>query len=100
VTVANVLNHTPLNISFRRALVRDKLVAWYNLVAKVSHIQLIIENDVFTWNLHKHGQFSVRSMYQFLMNHDFLFSNKFIAKLKIPLKINVFLWYFCKAQNW
>jgi hypothetical protein len=52
VIVANVLNHTPLNISFRRALVRDKLVAWYNLVAKVSHIQLIIENDVFTWNLH------------------------------------------------
>jgi hypothetical protein len=78
VTVTNVLNHMPPNISFTRALVGDKLAAWYNLAAKVSHIQLIIKKDVFTWNLHKHGQFSVRSMCQFLMNQGSLFSNKFI----------------------
>jgi hypothetical protein len=38
--VANVLNYTSLNISFRRALAGDKLVAWYNLVAKVSILNL------------------------------------------------------------
>jgi hypothetical protein len=65
--------------------VSDKLAAWYNLVAKVSHIQLIIEKDVFTWNLHKHGQFSLRSIYQFVMNHDSLFSNNFIWKMKIQV---------------
>jgi hypothetical protein len=32
-------------------------------------------------------------MYQYLINHNTHFSNKFIWKLKIPLKIKIFLWY-------
>ena len=35
-TVANVIHQTPLNVSFRRALVVDKLIAWHNLIAKLS----------------------------------------------------------------
>jgi len=34
-TVANVLNTRPLNISFRRAQVGDKLRMWLELVAKI-----------------------------------------------------------------
>jgi len=32
-------------------------------------------------------------MYQYLINHNTPFSNKFIWKLKIPLRIKIFLWY-------
>ena len=92
-SVANVMNHRPLNISFRRVLVGDKQTTWNNLVAIVSNIQLSNERHTFTWDLHRHGVFSVRSMYQYLMNLDTPFSNKFIWKLKLPLKIRIFLWY-------
>ncbi|WVZ94235.1 hypothetical protein U9M48_040149, partial [Paspalum notatum var. saurae] len=50
-SVANVMNHRPLNISFLRALVGDKQTAWNNLVAKVCNIQLSNERDIFTWDL-------------------------------------------------
>jgi hypothetical protein len=46
-TVANVTNQMPLNISFRRALIRYKMVTWNNLVAKVSDYQLNTERDIF-----------------------------------------------------
>ena len=39
-TVAEVLSSNPLNISFRRVLVGDKLTEWYNLVASLLHINL------------------------------------------------------------
>ena len=83
----------PLNVSFRRALVGDKLIAWHNLVAKISGLQLSNGRDTFTWNLHRHDHFTVRSMYEFLINQGTPFGNKFIWKLKIPLKIKNFIWY-------
>ena len=39
-TVAEVLSSIPLNVSFRGALVGDKLTEWYNLVASLLHINL------------------------------------------------------------
>ena len=38
--VAEVLSSNPLNVSFRRALVGDKLTEWYCLVASLLHINL------------------------------------------------------------
>ena len=38
--VAEVLSSNPLNISFRRVLVGDKLTEWYNFVASLLHINL------------------------------------------------------------
>jgi hypothetical protein len=67
-TVANVMNQMPLNISFRRALIGDKLIAWYNLVAKIANHRLSQGRDIFTWDLHRHGQFSVSSMYEYIIN--------------------------------
>jgi hypothetical protein len=32
---------TPLNLSFRRALVDNKLVEWDNLVAQITHVELV-----------------------------------------------------------
>ena len=39
-TVAEVLSSNPLYVSFRGALVGDKLTEWYNLVASLLHINL------------------------------------------------------------
>ena len=47
VTVANVMNQMPLNISFRRALVGDKITALNNLIAKISAYQLLNGRDIF-----------------------------------------------------
>jgi len=48
-----------MNTSFRRALVDNKITDWHNIVSKKPHIQLLNEKDSFTWDLHKHSQFSV-----------------------------------------
>jgi hypothetical protein len=39
-TVVDVLSSTPLNISFRRALVGDKLRDWHNLVARLLSVNI------------------------------------------------------------
>ena len=41
--VAEVLSSNPLNVSFRRTLVGDKLTEWYCLVASLVHINLYEE---------------------------------------------------------
>ncbi|WVZ81474.1 LOW QUALITY PROTEIN: hypothetical protein U9M48_028848, partial [Paspalum notatum var. saurae] len=59
-------------ISFRRALLGDKLTDWHNLVRRVLNISLQEGNDVFKWDLHRNGCFSVRSMYKYLVNNNIL----------------------------
>jgi len=75
ITMVVVMNQVPLNISFRKALVGDKMTSWNKLVAKITNTQLSNGRDIFTWDLHNDGHFSVQSMYQYLMNP---FTNKFI----------------------
>ncbi|XP_066166986.1 uncharacterized protein [Oryza sativa Japonica Group] len=87
----------PLNVSFRRALVGQNLTLWYDLCASIAHIQLDDSSDCFRWNYHQNGQFSVRSMYLALINNGCIDRNKFIWKLKIPLKIKIFIWYLLKG---
>jgi hypothetical protein len=60
----------PLNITFRRALVGDKITAWNNLLDKISAYQLSNGRDIFTSDLHRHSNFTVQSMYQYLTNKD------------------------------
>jgi hypothetical protein len=43
------MNQVPINVSFRRALTKDKWTAWLNLVAKIANVQLSNERDVFNW---------------------------------------------------
>jgi hypothetical protein len=82
-----------MNLSFRRALIGDKLTSWHNLVEKVSLLHLSQGRDSFTWDLHRHVCFTVQSKYQYLMNQGTPFTNKFIWNLRIHLKIKIFLWY-------
>jgi hypothetical protein len=89
-TVADVLNSTPLNVSFRRALVGNKLLEWQSLVVRVAFINLNECRDTFVWNLNNNGLFSIKSMYKYLVNNE-------IKHMKVPLKIKIFLWFLKKG---
>ncbi|WVZ50231.1 LOW QUALITY PROTEIN: hypothetical protein U9M48_001505 [Paspalum notatum var. saurae] len=73
----------------RRALVGNNLHEWHNLVANLMFVNLEEGNDTFVWGLHKSGSFSVKSMYNSLINNV----SQEIWHLKIPLKIKIFLWF-------
>ena len=92
-SVAHVMASRPLNISFKRALVDIKLVEWQNLVAQIVNVELVDGSDTFRWNLTKFGLYTVRSYYLHLINNQPPFQHKMIWKLKIPLKIKIFLWF-------
>jgi hypothetical protein len=93
VTVAEVLSTTPLNVNFRRALTGSNLAAWYRLVASVLNTRLTGNRDVFIWNLHKSGVFSTCSFYMALISEGVVPRKCPIWKIKVPLKIKIFLWY-------
>jgi len=92
VTVHTVLNGDPLNVSFRRHLTGVNLRDWMDLGHRVANIQLGDNKDIGIWQLYKSGQFSVRSMYSALLEVRVLLINKPVWKLKIPLKVKVFIW--------
>ena len=93
VLVADVLVNNPLHIEFRRALSEAKWTAWLHLVGRLFHINLNDENDKFVWKLTDSGSFSVKSMYTDFMNGHTVYLKKYIWKLKVPLKIRIFMWF-------
>jgi hypothetical protein len=95
-TVTTVLSGVPLNVSFRRYLQGNNLVLWHDLVRRIMHIRLNNNEDVFRWNLHQHGQFSVHSFYLALINNGMVERNKVLWRLKVPLKIKKIMWYMYK----
>ena len=96
-TVSTVLRSNPLNVAFRRSLVGNNLQAWLHLIAKVVNVQLTDQKDTFLWTLKQNSQFTVRSMYRALVAPLAVPYNNIIWKLKIPLKIKVFMWYLQKG---
>jgi hypothetical protein len=60
-SVTQVLSTTPLNVSFRRALVGDNLAKWLELVGDVLWVNLNDHKDSFFWTSNK--TFSVKNMY-------------------------------------
>jgi hypothetical protein len=51
------------------------------------------EPNRFVWNLTKSSLFTVKSMYEDLMNSHVHFPTKYFRKLKILLKIKIFMWF-------
>jgi hypothetical protein len=90
--VAEVCLDTNLNLSFRRTITGSKLVEWKKLLHLLTTVRFSPARDKFVWDGHKNGIFSVQSMYHLLMYNPNNNRNKMIWKLKIPLKIKVFLW--------
>jgi hypothetical protein len=86
----------PLNIGFRRALVGYRWDRWVHLVTRLMEVHLSDSNDVFKWNLTASGLFSVKSMYLDLLDAPVGNFKKYIWKIKVPLKIRIFLWFLQK----
>ena len=66
ISVASVFSSTPLNISFRRALVGENLLKWNELVMRIAFVQLDDRRDSIKWSLSKLGSFTIQSMYKHL----------------------------------
>jgi hypothetical protein len=92
VSVASVFSTIPLNISFRRGLVGNNHTLWYMLFASVAHVRLNDDQDKFRWGLLHNGIFSVSSMYKALIADTRVRYNMVLWKLKVPLRIKIFLW--------
>jgi len=80
-----------------RDLIGNKLVMWNNLVSRLSTIVLSQQRDGFKWNLDHTDVFPVKSHYLGLINQNTPNLNTRIWKLKAPLKIKIYLWYFRRA---
>ena len=94
VSVSSVMSHAPPpNIGFRRALTGNKWERWLHLVSRLMEVQLSQQPDVFTWGLTTSGEFTVKSLYVDLMNDHTVFLRKYIWKMKVPLKIKIFMWF-------
>ena len=56
-------------------------------------VNLNDEPDCFMWKLTTSGLFTVKSMYEDLMNDHTTYLRKYLWKMKIPLKIKIFMWF-------
>jgi hypothetical protein len=97
VLVANVLSHIPLNISFRM-LSATKRTLWLQLVQRLMNVHLNEEKDNFIWGLTNSGQYTVKSLYLDLINDDTKYLKKYIWKMKVCLKIKIFMWFLHRKE--
>ena len=95
--VATVLNSIPLNIHFRRSLVGERWDAWLHLVRRLMEVQLSDELDTIRWSLTTTGVFSVKSMYLDLIDTGPLSRSLHLWKVKVPLRIKIFMWFIHKG---
>lgn len=93
ITIANVMASAHLNIGFRRTLTGYKWDRWMHLVMRVMLVHLSDDEDVFKWSLTASGCFTVKSMYLDLVNGYTVYLKKYIWKIKVPLKIRIFMWF-------
>ena len=94
VTVASVLSPAPpINITFRRTLNGNRWNRWLQLLARLMEIHLNDNQDVFKWNLMASGNFTVKSLYLDYMSEHAHFNCKYLWKMKVPLKIKIFMWF-------
>ena len=56
-------------------------------------VQLSQRPDQLCWKLTRNGQFTVKSMYIDVINSTVIPSTKHVWKVKVPLKIKVFMWF-------
>ena len=95
--VSTVMGTVPLNIQFRRSLVGTRWTSWVHLVRRLMDINLSEEHDRLTWKLTSSGVFTVKTMYMDLINSETIPKSLNIWKVKVPLKIKVFMWFVHKG---
>jgi hypothetical protein len=62
-----------------------------------SDVPLTGQKDTFRWAAQKDGKFLVHSMYRVLAVPNGIPHNHIVWKLKLPLKVKVFIWYLIKC---
>jgi hypothetical protein len=92
VTMEEVLSTVSLNVS-RMFLNQNNRRLWNELVGRIMHVRLNDQANVFIWNLHQNVQYTVKSLYLALISNGLTNMNKQLWKLKVPLKIKIFMWY-------
>jgi len=65
-----MLSSTPLNVSFRREIVRERLKEWLELVSLVLTVNLNNDRDKFIWQIKNNGVFSTQSLYREIMKTE------------------------------
>jgi hypothetical protein len=93
VMIKQVLGPENPDISFRRDLLGPCLAAWNELLLRMEAIQLSGEQDKFRWNLHQNGRFLVKFLCDAIVHCDVQVHNRKLWKLKIPLRVKIFLWF-------
>jgi hypothetical protein len=73
-------------------LVAANLQSCHHLILRLADIHLREHVNDFRWSLKYDGHFSVTSMYQACLASDIVPHNNYLWKIKIPLKIKIFLW--------
>ena len=91
--VGTVLHTIPLNIQFRRALVGERWNAWMHLVRRLMDVQLSDQSDSMQCKLAKNGIFTVKTFYMDLINSGPVSRSLHIWKIKVPLRIKIFMWF-------
>jgi hypothetical protein len=66
------------------------------LLQRLMPVNLTEDLDIFVWKLNTLGTFSVKSIYVDIMNAHTVFLRKYIWKIKVPLKIKIFMWFLYK----
>jgi hypothetical protein len=73
-------------IGFTRVLWDGRWKRWLHLVESLMCVHLTNELDSFVWHLTSLGVFSIKSLYEEFLNEDTRYLQKYIWKLKVPLK--------------
>lgn len=60
-------------------------------------VSLNEERDAFVWNLTKNKTYTASSLYNNIMTNERINEDCLNWKVKVPLKIKVFLWYLKKG---
>ena len=97
-TVVDVMGSVPINLPFRRTLIGNHRTAWLNLVERLMRVNIIDEPDKLKWALNTNGVFTVKSYYEDLLNGHTRYLRKYLWKLKVPLKIKIFLWFLNRKE--
>ena len=61
-------------------------------------VQLTDHPDVFKWGLTTSGKFTVNSLYLDYLSDNTRFLRKYIWKMKVPLKIKIFMWFLYRRE--
>jgi hypothetical protein len=93
-TLAKVMDSVQPTLMFRWDLVGPRLASWNDFLQRLAHVHMTSGSDGFKWNLIENHKFSVNSMYKALIQPvEPTINNKFIWKMKVPLKTKLFAWY-------